>query len=114
MLDLLEIIIMKFHICFLALLATFCRAEEEADLPDLAVKTIKEANKCDERAEAGDKLSVHYVGRLDDESGKVFDESRPRGQPFKFTLGAGQVDTGVTRQQHSCFSIPPAESTVAK
>ena len=101
---------MKFHICFLALLATFCSAEDDdSNLPDLAVKTIKEANKCNERAEAGDKLSVHYVGRLDDESGKVFDESRPRGQPFKFTLGAGQVQTGVTRQQHICFSIPLIE-----
>jgi FKBP-type peptidyl-prolyl cis-trans isomerase len=55
------------------------------------VKIIKEAKKCDVTAEIGDHLSVHYVGRLDDENGKKFDASRDRGQTFNFQLGAGQV-----------------------
>ena len=55
------------------------------------MKTIKAAKKCEVVAEAGDHLSVHYVGRLNDENGKQFDASRDRGQTFNFQLGAGQV-----------------------
>ena len=61
------------------------------DLPTVQVKIIKEAKKCDVKAEAGDFLSVHYTGRFDDENGKVFDTSKDRGQLYKFQLGAGQV-----------------------
>jgi rhodanese-related sulfurtransferase len=43
-------------------------------------------------AETGTRVSVHYEGRLED--GEVFDASRPRGQPFAFTIGAGQVIRG--------------------
>ena len=57
----------------------------------LIVKIIKEKKNCNKIAEIGDHLSVHYVGRLSDENGKIFDESRPSGNEFKFQLGAGQV-----------------------
>lgn len=41
---------------------------------------------------AGQKVSVHYTGKLQD--GTVFDSSKTRGQPITFTLGIGQVIKG--------------------
>ena len=52
---------------------------------DLAVGT-------GEAAVAGQNVSVHYTGWL--ENGKKFDSSVDRGQPFSFPLGAGRVIKG--------------------
>ncbi|GEM_PF-6099352 len=40
-------------------------------------------------AKNAERGTVHYQGRLSDDT--IFDPSRPRGQPFGVTIGAGQV-----------------------
>ena len=42
-------------------------------------------------AQNGDKVKIHYTGKLDD--GSVFDSSEG-GAPLEFTLGQGQVIAG--------------------
>ena len=54
-------------------------------------KRIPEA-ECKLKSRKGDSLSMHYTGTLED--GTEFDSSIPRGDPFVFTLGSGQVIKG--------------------
>ena len=60
----------------------------------------------------GASVKVHYTGKL--LNGTVFDSSVPRGQPFEFTVGVGQVirgwDAGVTQMQKgqkAILTCPP-------
>lgn len=57
----------------------------ELKIEDLVVGTGVEAV-------AGKLISVHYTGTLT--NGTKFDSSKDRGEPFEFTLGAGQVIQG--------------------
>ena len=57
---------------------------------ELKVETLVEGAGI--QAEKNKKVTVHYEGRLED--GTIFDASKPRGQPFSFTIGAGQVIEG--------------------
>lgn len=59
----------------------------------------------------GDKVNVHYTGKLTNDT--VFDSSVTRGQPFSFKLGVGQVikgwDEGVALMHvgdKATFTIP--------
>lgn len=47
-------------------------------------------------ASAGQRVSVHYTGWLSEggKAGAKFDSSKDRGQPFMFSLGAGEVIRG--------------------
>ena len=53
------------------------------------IETVAGTGKVPKR---GDRVAVHYVGRL--ENGKEFDNSVKRGQPIEFVLGNGQVIAG--------------------
>lgn len=57
----------------------------------LTVKEITEGSGPE--AKAGDEVTVQYVG-VDYKTGKEFDASWDRHEPFTFTLGAGQVIGG--------------------
>jgi len=63
----------------------------EIQQPDgLDITVLQEGSG--ETIQNGRVAVVHYTGTLDD--GTVFDSSIPRGAPFEFTLGAGQVIAG--------------------
>lgn len=66
------------------------------------------------QAKSGDTVHIHYNGTLDD--GSSFDSSEGRA-PLEFTLGAGQVITGMDRAvegmavgEKKSVNIPPEEA----
>jgi peptidylprolyl isomerase len=59
--------------------------------PDLLVYDVVEGDGAE--ATAGRPLSMHYVGKSLS-TGAEFDASWDRGEPFAFTLGAGEVIPG--------------------
>ncbi len=95
--------------CSLALLSACGReAPKDAATPatpaDMGA-SITELQKTDvvkgtgEGASQGQVAVVHYTGWLyeataDDHKGRKFDSSRDRGEPFRFTIGAGNVIKG--------------------
>jgi len=64
----------------------------EGDIPfDLGVEDVVVGDG--DEATAGRKVTVHYVG-VAFRTGKEFDASWNRGEPFRFALGKGQVIAG--------------------
>lgn len=58
----------------------------------LKIGVLNKVEDCTQKARAGDYVSVHYTGMLED--GTVFDSSVERGQPIEFPLGVGRVIKG--------------------
>lgn len=80
-------------------------AEPVADETPAAPATVTELQKVDLHVAPGEGISqgqvavVHYTGwlydpRANESKGTKFDSSRDRGQPFRFTIGSGQVIKG--------------------
>ena len=83
-------------------------------MPEFKTKIIDLRAGTGAECKAGDSVSVHYTGTLDD--GSKFDSSRDRGQPFNFVLGMGRVikgwDVGVAGMKvggQRKLEIPPEE-----
>jgi peptidylprolyl isomerase/FKBP-type peptidyl-prolyl cis-trans isomerase FkpA len=72
------------------------RDKAPAAAPELRYEIIKKAPAGAVVATAGQEVTVHYVGWLQDGGSKdnPFDTSRKRGTPFTFPLGAGYVIKG--------------------
>ncbi|MCC5862152.1 MAG: FKBP-type peptidyl-prolyl cis-trans isomerase [Gammaproteobacteria bacterium] len=93
-----------------ALLLAGCQPGEQPDAPpaatpeaaapavtELEITVLREGEGA--VIESGQTAVVHYTGWLyapeaEDARGAQFDSSHPRGQPFRFRLGAGQVIRG--------------------
>ena len=63
----------------------------------------------------GDQVSLHYTGTLAD--GSVFDTSKKRNEPLKFTTGSGQVIpgfdkavVGMKKGEEKKFTIQPSDA----
>lgn len=63
----------------------------------------------------GDTVSLHYTGTLED--GSVFDTSKKRNEPLKFTAGSGQVIpgfdkavVGMKKGEEKKFTLQPADA----
>lgn len=80
---------MKRSITYLLVLALFMIGKI-AMASEIQIEILTEGTG--DMADAGKTVSVHYEGQLMD--GSVFDASKPRGQAFRFTIGAGQVIPG--------------------
>ena len=62
------------------------------DLTDSGLRMIIHKEGSGDVAKVGQTVYVHYTGLL--ETGKKFDSSHDRGQPFSFKLGQGRVIKG--------------------
>lgn len=79
---------------FIVCKSTFAGEEEKSKVhktdSGLEYIIIEEGNG--PKPKAGQKVKVHYTGKLKD--GTVFDSSINRGEPIEFILGTGQVIKG--------------------
>ncbi|KDP45276.1 hypothetical protein JCGZ_15141 [Jatropha curcas] len=76
---------------FLALFA-LVSAKKSGDVTELQIGVKHKPKSCEIQAHKGDRIKVHYRGKLTD--GTVFDSSFERGDPIEFELGSGQVIKG--------------------
>ena len=74
--------------------------------------TKKNKTTQSQQIKAGDKVTLHYVGTLED--GTEFDSSRERNQPMEVVVGTGQLIAGfdttlqeMTNGETKTFTIDP-------
>ncbi|KAI0630417.1 hypothetical protein C8Q77DRAFT_1063770 [Trametes polyzona] len=81
---------------------------------ELKIDTTFKPDDCKVKSQNGDRLQVHYTGKLYS-NGNKFDSSLDRGSPLPLTLGAGQVIKGweeglkgMCVGEKRTLTIPPA------
>ncbi|XP_024981743.1 peptidyl-prolyl cis-trans isomerase FKBP15-1-like [Cynara cardunculus var. scolymus] len=79
-------------VLILLVAATFVSAKKSGDVTELQIGVKHKPASCPIQAHRGDRIKVHYRGKLID--GTVFDSSFERGDPIEFELGTGQVIKG--------------------
>jgi len=74
------------------LIASKTMADEKVVTTPSGLKYVEIVEGTGDTPKTGQKVTVHYIGTLED--GTKFDSSRDRNQPFDFKLGVGQVIKG--------------------